>query len=1427
LALLGAVTNATVNIFNDNSYGTFQFSSPTYAVNENAGYATLVVNRSGSALGSATVDYSTYDGGALSNVNYALTAGTLTYTQGQLSAVITVPITNDAISNPGLSFVVGLSNAPLGATLGTISNATVQIVDAETFIRPPGDADSTFNIGSGMNSSVLSLALQSNGQILAGGTFTTVNGTPKNYLARLNLDGTLDSAGFLNNVAGLNGPVYALVSQSDDRVVAGGTFTSANGVVRNRLVRLLTDGSVDTSFNPGSGADNAVYALAETFVNGSRKLYAGGSFNNVNSTSARAIVRLNDNGTVDTSFNTGAGPSDVVYALAVYPTNSVYAGKVLIGGAFTSVNNFSVPRIARLNGDGTVDTNFNINLSANGTVRTIAIQNDGKVVFGGDFTLVNGTTANYIARLNLDGSLDTNFVSNGNGGANGPVLSLALQSDNRIVVVGSFTQANGVTRARITRLQADGKVDPTINFGSGANASINTAVVQPADGMIVFGGAFTQYDGVAHQHLARIYGSSVQGSGEFTFSSYLYEANENSAYATISIRRKGGSSGPNLDGSGNISVTFGITDGTAVDGINYSNATSVVDFPPGETFKTVTVPVIDDHIITDTLSAYLTLSSPTSPALIGNQGSAILNILNTDNAVRFSSANYSVAKNVLTGFGIINVVRLGGTSDACTVDLVTTTNGTAVAGVDYYPTNTTIVFNAGESNKSVNVSIINNPLPTGNQTVVFSLTNAVNTVQADPTNATLTIVDTVNAPGQIAFATPNFVVGEGDTNAYLTVIRSNGNAGIVTVNYATVVGTAVPGVNYTTSSGTLSFGDAITNQTISIPLVDNVLVQGPVNFTVKLSSPAGGASLVQPTNATVTILDNDVGFRFENATNLVPENYGFANVNVLRLYNTNTTVSVDYRTFDGSAMAGINYSNQSGTLEFLSGETIKSISVPVIERTNVTGDLTFTMSLSNAIGGKLTSPSNTVVVVQDADAGISFTNSTTRVSKSAGYALITVVCSNPRVEPQILSTNDIPLQVDYYTADGTATNGIDYQFAAGTLVFTNGLATNTFTVPIYNNNSVTGDRTFFVVLTNVTDPGQLTPYSVQSVVIAESNSGLRFSQASYQAYKNGVSKTIQVYRTGNTDNIVTVNYNVANGTALAGVNFIATNGVLVFTNGVVTQSFNVGLIANNQVQPNLNVLLQLLNPTNGILVPPSAATLTILENSGSYVIPAGSALVSETGPVNGIIDSNETVQVLFAFRDSAGLDVTNLVAYLLPTNGVTLPSPASQAYGPLAVYGHSVSRPFTFKAIGTNTAIITPTFNLYDNAKFIGSAAFTYTIGTWATSFTNTNAIIVLDNTNASPYPSVISVTNIGNTLLKATVTLDKLRHTSPADIGAAVVAPSLQNVLIMAHAGGQNSVTNIVLTFDDGVTNVLSQSSRLTTSTNRPTQYLPIRLFP
>ena len=100
---------------------------------------------------------------------------------------------------------------------------------------------------------------------------------------------------------------------------------------------------------------------------------------------------------------------------------------------------------------------------------------------------------------------------------------------------------------------------------------------------------------------------------------------------------------------------------------------------------------------------------------------------------------------------------------------------------------------------------------------------------------------------------------------------------------------------------------------------------------------------------------------------------------------------------------------------------------------------------------------------------------------------------------------------------------------------------------------------------------------------------------------------------------------------------------------------------------------------------PSAATLTVLEADGSLIVPAGAALVSESGPTNGVIDPNETVTLLFGLRDSVGTNTVNLVATLLATNGVTKPSGPTN-YGALVVHGPSVSRPFTFTASGTNGA---------------------------------------------------------------------------------------------------------------------------------------------
>ena len=1446
-SLLGAVTNTTLVIINDNSYGTFQFSAPAYLVNENGGYANVTVTRTGSALGAASVNYATADGTAFANTNYYATNGTLSFVQGQLATNFTVRILDDGVTNPppaGFFFNVLLSSPSFGAVLGSPTNAFVHIRDAEAYNEPAGSPDVAFDSSAGMNDSVLALALQSGGQIVAGGNFTIANGTGMNHIARLNTDGTLDT-GFLNGFAGANGSVNALVSQTDDRIVIGGAFSGVDGITRHRIARLMTDGSLDTSFNPGSGTDNSVFALAETFINGSRAIYIGGAFATVNGTPLSGIARLDDSGGVDASFAPGLGANGTVYAVAVYPTNSVYeAGRVLVGGAFSNFNNYVVGNLVRLNGDGSVDTNFDLNLGANGAVRAIAIQADGGILIGGDFTAVNGTPLYHIARLNNDGSLDATFAANVATSVNGIVDAIAVQADNRIVLVGDFTRANGVTRHSITRLMPDGTVDPTINFGDGANGAIDALVIQPADGMLVIGGEFTQFDDQPHQHIARLYGGSITGSGAFEFSSPTYQADENGGFAFINIRRTGGTSGTNVDGSGDVFIHFATTNGTAWAGTNYTAVVTNVDFPMGEVSETILIPVMDDFVITPNLTVNLGLSNPTPPAGIGDQATAVLTIINDDSAVSFSSAAYQIPKNTANGVATIDVIRQGSTSGGCTVAFNTTTNGTATAGVDYYPTNIFVTFNPGDSDKTVQVPIINNIIPEGNQTVTMQLTNATGTLIYAPSNATLTIIDTVQAPGQLSFATNSYSVVKGNTYVNLTVVRTAGSSGTVSADFNLIPGTATPGLNYTipiTTNVTLLGG--ATSNTIAIQILDNTLVQGPVSFSVVLSNPTGGATLASPTNTTVTILEKNIGLAFTAATNTVNETAGFIALNVVRLYGISNVTTVNYATTNGTAFANTNYYASSGTLTFNPGESLKAIIVPLIDDTNVTGALTFTVGLySPSAPAQLMPPSFTTVVIQDAEAGLSFTNAAMSVLKSAGSALITVVCSNPGAEPVIVDSNTVPLSVNYATSDGTGVAGQNYTTTSGTLVFTNGIATNTFTVPILNNNSVIGDRTFNVTLSNPTPPGVLVSPSVQTVTIIDNTTGLRFSSPTYTVLKTGIAATINVFRVGYTNSTVSVDYIATNGTAVQGLNYVPTGGTLLFTNGITSQSFNVTVVNNSTVQPDVTVLLQLLNPANAILLPPSAATLTIHDNTGSYVVPAGSRLMSETnaGPANGIIDSNETVTLLFALRDAGGTNVTDLTATLLATTAITAPhanitDPPTQDYGELDYGSHSASRLFTFTAHGTNGQQIAATFLLTNNVAHapIGTAIFGYTLGSWIATYSNTAAIIINDAVSAtqpspaSPYPSIINISGLSGTVVRTTLTWTNVSHSSPSDIDALLVSPSQIDTLLMAHAGGENTITHVTLTFDDATNNPhLSQFGQITNGVYQPTRYLPVTPF-
>ncbi len=1432
-ALLGAITNATVTINNDNNFGVFQFTAPKYVVNESSnGFATITVLRTGSALGTATLNIATADGTALANINYIPTNGTVSFAQGQTTVSFNVGVLNDGVTNTfPFFFNVVLSSPTAGALLGSITNAQVNILDAQSFNRPPGSQDVTFN-QQGLNGDVLSLSLQADGNIVAGGNFTSVNGIPRNHFARFLGDGSLDPT-FLSGLSGADGAVNVVLVQTDGSVLLGGTFGNVDSVVRNNISRVVPDGTLDTAFSPGAGADNSVFSLGETFIGGVRKIYVGGAFTLFGGVTQPGIVRLNENGTVDAGF-VSSGVNGIVYAIATYPTNSIFAGKVVIAGSFTTVNGVSQANIARLNADGSLDTNFVVNADA--IVRTLAIQTDGSVFAGGEFAHINGGVATRLAHINTDGSLDTAFSTAAAPGIDFTVTAIGLQSDNRIVVGGQFLTANGLIRNHIARLLPSGAPDLTINFGDGANGDVDAIAIQPDDQMILIGGGFTEYNDASAPYLTRLYGGSVTGSGAFEFTSSAYSVNENGLQAAITVRRAGGSSGPNPDGSGNVSVQFSTLPGTAVAGVNYTPVTNNIVFGPGEVIQTVFVPIMDDLVVTPDKTVNMVLANPSASAILGDQTNAVLTILNTDNTISFSGPNYQVAKNNPSGLASVNIIRTGGAFDTESVGFATTTNGTAVIGTDYTPTNSTVTFNPGDTNKVVQIAVINNNLPEGDRTVTMLITNLPSSIipvtLASPSNAVLTIKDTSFSPGQLSFSGTNYFVNEGDGTATITVIRTGGSSGTVSAYYYTTPNTAIPGLNYISVSNNISFSDGQTNRIFTVPLIDNSIAQPVVNFTVSLlTNLSSGTTLTYPSNAQVFIADNDRGFAFSASTNTALETAGQVIVGVLRIGPTNDTASVLYATHDGTAFAGTNYQQTAGTLTFTPGQNFKSILVPLIDDPDVTGDLLFSMVLStnaNSLGAQLANPSTNYIVVQDADAGLSFTNSSTVIRRDAGSLVVTVVCPNPGIEPVPTGSNTL-LTVQYTTVDGTARAGSDYIKTTGTLVFTNGNGTNTFTVPIINNG-VSGSRDFSMQLFNPTGPGRLVAPSNETVTIIDAQAGFKFSKPTYTVNKTAGLATINVFRTGLTDQVAAVDFIATNGTALDGLHYFATNGTLVFTNGVTNETFAVQIIDTTTVQPNKTVLMQLLNPSNSVLTAPSAATLTIRDDTGSFVVPAGDELVSESGAgaPNGVIDSNETVTVLFGFRDAGGLNVGSLSATLMAANGVTpSPNPSTQVYGSLVSSSHSVSRPFTFTAQGTNGQEIVANFQLQDTGTNIGTAQVGFVLGTSTTWFTNSAVIVINDNAIASPYPSAINVSNVVGTVLKATLTVSNLAHASPHDIDAVLVSPGQQTTLFMAHAGGQNSITNVTLTFDDDAPTLLPPSGQIISGTNKPSAYLPIPVFP
>lgn len=369
-----------------------------------------------------------------------------------------------------------------------------------------GELDTSFDPGIGANAAINAVAIQSDGKIIIGGDFTNYNGVAINRIARLNSDGSLDTS--FNVGAGFDfvfSGVQAITIDATGKIIVSGGFTKYNTISKKHIVRLNIDGSIDSTFLMGTGADNPILAIA---IQLDGKIVIGGGFTKFNGTNnVNRILRLNNDGTIDTSFNAGIGLDNYIKTISIESD-----GKIIIGGEFTTYNGVSSNKIAKINSNGTLDTSFNIGTGASNTVWSTKTQSNGKIIVGGLFTIFNGTSKNYITRLNADGSIDPTFDIG--VGASNVVKSVALQFNNKIIFSGDYQTYNSISTNRMARLLPNGLKDTDFDNGSAADNSVNSVAIQ-ADGNIIMVGNFLNYQNISRGRIARVFGDAVLSSSVF------------------------------------------------------------------------------------------------------------------------------------------------------------------------------------------------------------------------------------------------------------------------------------------------------------------------------------------------------------------------------------------------------------------------------------------------------------------------------------------------------------------------------------------------------------------------------------------------------------------------------------------------------------------------------------------------------------------------------------------------------------------------------------------------------------------------------------------------------------------------------------------------------------------------------------------------
>jgi uncharacterized delta-60 repeat protein len=386
-------------------------------------------------------------------------------------------------------------------TVGT-ARLDLRILDT----RRPGSLLST----AAPDGPVVTATALGNGGVLIAGEFTRVGDLARTGIARLRPDGSPDPdfqpPALLASPAQQPGvppaKIVAATQLRDGRWLVGGTIGLADGRPAGNLIRLAPDGHLDPTFQH-PGFDGTVTRIVEL---PNRSILIAGTFDHVGAQPIRGLARLNPDGSLDATFRLEPGFEGVLvaaFAVAAQPN-----GRILVGGFLQQYNGQAVQNLVRLNADGSLDTTFPLlKTGLSGYPTCAAALPDGRAYVGGYFEAAGGRAYKGLVRLNANGGVDTTFRA---VQPNGEILGLQPLPNGRLLVNGAFTVIGGLSRRFVALLNEDGTVNADFDLGRAGGDHVWTLAAS-GDGSLWTGGVFSTFNDQPAPYLARVRLPSIPG----------------------------------------------------------------------------------------------------------------------------------------------------------------------------------------------------------------------------------------------------------------------------------------------------------------------------------------------------------------------------------------------------------------------------------------------------------------------------------------------------------------------------------------------------------------------------------------------------------------------------------------------------------------------------------------------------------------------------------------------------------------------------------------------------------------------------------------------------------------------------------------------------------------------------------------------------